>query len=51
MFLILFLTETQKKVAVLVKLFAQKHSTDFQAAVTSLPREQQAKLSAVLSAS
>uniref|UniRef100_A0A3Q3VV54 Importin N-terminal domain-containing protein n=1 Tax=Mola mola TaxID=94237 RepID=A0A3Q3VV54_MOLML len=42
-------TETQNNVAMLMKLFAQQHSADFQAAVTSLPGEQQAKLSVTIS--
>ncbi|XP_035512460.1 importin-4 [Morone saxatilis] len=44
-------TETQNTLAVLMKEFAQHHSADFQAAVTSLPGEQKAKLSAAISAS
>ncbi|XP_042366643.1 importin-4 [Plectropomus leopardus] len=44
-------TETQNTLAMLIKEFAQQHSADFQAAVTSLPGEQQAKLSAAVSAS
>ncbi|TMS09198.1 Importin-4 [Larimichthys crocea] len=44
-------TETQNTSALLMKEFAQRHSADFQAAVTSLPREEQAKLSAAISAS
>ncbi|XP_027129829.1 importin-4 isoform X1 [Larimichthys crocea] len=43
--------ETQNTSALLMKEFAQRHSADFQAAVTSLPREEQAKLSAAISAS
>lgn len=43
--------ETQKNVAMLMKQFAQQHSADFQAAVTSLPGDQQAKLSVAISAS
>lgn len=42
---------TKKKVALLVKQLAQQHSSEFQAAVGALPGEQQARLSAVLSAS
>ncbi|KAI3355136.1 hypothetical protein L3Q82_018012 [Scortum barcoo] len=41
--------ETQSTVAVLLKEFAQRHSADFQAAVTSLPGEQRATLSAAIS--
>ncbi|XP_041817240.1 importin-4 [Chelmon rostratus] len=44
-------TETQNTLAMLMKEFAQHHSADFQAAVTSLPGEQQARLSAAISAS
>uniref|UniRef100_A0A8C4E1M2 Importin 4 n=1 Tax=Dicentrarchus labrax TaxID=13489 RepID=A0A8C4E1M2_DICLA len=44
-------TETQNTLAMLMKEFAQHHSADFQAAVTSLPGEQKAKLSAAISAS
>ncbi|XP_061614614.1 importin-4 [Phyllopteryx taeniolatus] len=40
--------ETQKILATLLKQFAQQHLPDFQAAVTSLPGEQQAKLGAVI---
>lgn len=43
--------ETQNTVARLMKEFAQHQSADFQAAVTSLSEEQQAKLSATISAS
>ncbi|XP_075936701.1 importin-4 [Anarhichas minor] len=43
--------ETQHTVAVLMKDFAQHHSADFQASVTSLPGEQQATLNAAISAS
>ncbi|KAM8730911.1 importin-4 isoform 1-T1 [Acanthopagrus schlegelii] len=43
--------ETKTTSAMLIKQFAQHHSADFQAAMTSLPREQQAKLSAAISAS
>lgn len=43
--------ETQNTLVMLIKEFAQQHSADFQAAVTPLPREQQAKLSAAISAS
>ncbi|XP_074478181.1 importin-4 isoform X2 [Sebastes fasciatus] len=43
--------ETQHTSALLMKEFAQHHSADFQAAVTSLPGEQQAKLSAAIAAS
>ena len=35
----------------LMKLFAQHHAADFQAALTSLPEEQQAKVGASISAS
>lgn len=47
----LLFTETQTTSAMLIKQFAQHHSADFQAAMTSLPGEQQAKLSAAISAS
>lgn len=43
--------ETKSTLAMLIKEFAQQHSADFQAAVTSLPGEQQALLSAAISAS
>ncbi|KAM7370066.1 hypothetical protein PAMP_011351 [Pampus punctatissimus] len=43
--------ETQNTLAVLMKQFAQQHSADFQAAMTSLPGEQQAVLSAAIAAS
>lgn len=43
--------ECKNKVALLVRQFAQQHSSEFQAAVGALPGEQQAKLSAVLAAS
>ncbi|KAM6971252.1 importin-4 [Tautogolabrus adspersus] len=43
--------DTQNILAMLIKEFAQHHSADFQAAVTSLPREQQAKISATISGS
>ncbi|KAF1372872.1 hypothetical protein PFLUV_G00254400 [Perca fluviatilis] len=43
--------ETQNTLAMLIKQFAQQHSADFQKAVTSLPGEQQAKLSVAISAS
>ncbi|XP_057680233.1 importin-4 isoform X2 [Corythoichthys intestinalis] len=43
--------ETQKKIATLLNQFAQQHLSEFQAAATSLPGEQQAKLSAVIGAS
>nr|XP_046226676.1 importin-4 isoform X2 [Scatophagus argus] len=43
--------ETQNTSVMLMKQFAQHHSADFQAAVTSLPGEQQANLSAAISAS
>lgn len=42
--------ETQKTSVLLMNQFAQHHSAEFQAAVTSLPGEQQAKVSAVMSA-
>ncbi|XP_071341870.1 importin-4 [Trachinotus anak] len=41
----------QKTVATLIAQFSQHHSADFQSAVMSLPGEQQAKLSAAISAS
>lgn len=41
--------ETQNTVAELLKEFTQRHPADFQAAVTSLPGEQQATLSAAVS--
>ncbi|XP_035474891.1 importin-4 isoform X1 [Scophthalmus maximus] len=43
--------EAQCTAATLMREFAQRHSTDFQSAVMSLAGEQQAKLSAVISAS
>ncbi|TNN84731.1 Importin-4 [Liparis tanakae] len=43
--------DVQHTLAMLMKEFARLHSADFQAAVTSLPGEQQAKLSAAVSAS
>lgn len=43
--------ETQNTVAMLLKQFAQQQSADFQATMTSLPGEQQAKLCAAMSAS
>ncbi|XP_029935588.1 importin-4 [Myripristis murdjan] len=43
--------ETQNTLAVLMREFAQKHSAEFQGAVTSLPVEQQAKLTAAVPAS
>ncbi|XP_074549927.1 importin-4 [Halichoeres trimaculatus] len=43
--------ETKSTLAMLIKEFAQQHPADFQAAVTSLPGEQQALLSAAISAS
>ncbi|CAK6951906.1 importin-4 [Scomber scombrus] len=43
--------ETQNALAVLMKEFTQQHSADFQAAVTSLPGEQQAMLSAAIASS
>lgn len=43
--------DTQGTLVMLMKAFAQHHSADFQAAVTSLPGEQQAKLSSAISAS
>lgn len=42
--------ETQNTLALLMKQFSMHHSANFQAAVTSLPGEQQAKLSAAMSA-
>ncbi|XP_076017261.1 importin-4 [Genypterus blacodes] len=44
-------TETGSTLSTLVKQFAQHHSAEFQAAVTSLPVEQQARLSTAISAS
>lgn len=44
-------TETQSTLSMLMQQFAQHHSADFQAAVTSLPVEQQAKLSTAITAS
>uniref|UniRef100_A0A673B2Z8 Importin 4 n=1 Tax=Sphaeramia orbicularis TaxID=375764 RepID=A0A673B2Z8_9TELE len=41
----------QNTLVMLIKEFAQHHSADFHTAVTSLPGEQQAKLSAAISAS
>lgn len=43
--------EAQNTLVMLIKDFAQHHSADFHTAVTSLPGEQQAKLSAAISAS
>uniref|UniRef100_A0A3P9JT31 Importin 4 n=1 Tax=Oryzias latipes TaxID=8090 RepID=A0A3P9JT31_ORYLA len=43
--------ETQSMLVALIRQFAQNHSADFQAAVGSLPAEQQAKLCAAVSAS
>ncbi|XP_034718179.1 importin-4 isoform X4 [Etheostoma cragini] len=43
--------ETQNTLAMLIKQFALQHSADFQKAVTSLPGEQQAKLSVAVSSS
>uniref|UniRef100_A0AAQ4PWA2 Importin 4 n=1 Tax=Gasterosteus aculeatus aculeatus TaxID=481459 RepID=A0AAQ4PWA2_GASAC len=43
--------ETEHILVVLMKEFALQHSADFQAAVTSLPVEQQAKLGAAVSTS
>ncbi|XP_069007588.1 importin-4-like [Embiotoca jacksoni] len=43
--------ETQNTFVVLMRVFAQNHSADFNAAVTSLPAEQQTKLSAAVGAS
>ncbi|XP_041670064.1 importin-4 isoform X1 [Cheilinus undulatus] len=43
--------DTQKSVARLLNEFAQQHSAEFQVALTSLPGEQQAKISAAISAS
>ncbi|XP_077411011.1 importin-4 isoform X2 [Vanacampus margaritifer] len=42
--------ETQQILASLLKKFAQQHLADFQVAVNSLPREEQAKLSTVINA-
>uniref|UniRef100_A0A7N6A4C4 TOG domain-containing protein n=1 Tax=Anabas testudineus TaxID=64144 RepID=A0A7N6A4C4_ANATE len=44
------LIENQNALAMLMKELAQHHLADFQAAVSSLPAEQQAKLSAAISA-
>ncbi|KAJ0023043.1 hypothetical protein NQD34_015177 [Periophthalmus magnuspinnatus] len=41
--------ETQSTVALLLRQLAQQHSADFHTAVTSLPGDQQAKLSAAIS--
>ncbi|XP_071764952.1 importin-4 isoform X2 [Centroberyx gerrardi] len=43
--------ETQNTLAMLMREFTQRHSAEFQGAVTSLPAEQQAKLSAAIAAS
>ncbi|XP_017285372.1 importin-4 isoform X2 [Kryptolebias marmoratus] len=43
--------ETQKSLVFLLKAFAQKNGADFQAAVTSLPAEQQTRVHLVISAS
>ncbi|XP_071384445.1 importin-4 isoform X1 [Centroberyx affinis] len=43
--------ETQNTLAMLMREFTQRHSAEFQGAVTSLPAEQQAKLSAAMAAS
>uniref|UniRef100_A0A8C7WZC6 Importin 4 n=1 Tax=Oryzias sinensis TaxID=183150 RepID=A0A8C7WZC6_9TELE len=43
--------KTQSMLVALIRQFAQNHSADFQAAVGSLPAEQQAKLCAAVSAS
>ncbi|KAM9839184.1 importin-4 [Aulostomus maculatus] len=43
--------EAQTILVALMKEFAQRHTADFHAAVTSLPGEQQAKLSAAITAS
>ncbi|XP_051796126.1 importin-4 isoform X2 [Acanthochromis polyacanthus] len=43
--------ETQNAAVLLMKQFAQNHCAEFQAAVRSLPAEQQAKLSAAVTAS
>ncbi|XP_023131209.1 importin-4 [Amphiprion ocellaris] len=43
--------ETQNTAVLLMKQFAQNHCAEFQAAVRPLPAEQQAKLSAVVTAS
>ncbi|KAM7390672.1 hypothetical protein PAMA_008727 [Pampus argenteus] len=43
--------ETQNTLALLMREIARQHSADFQAAMTSLPGEQQAVLSAVIAAS
>ncbi|CAL8311802.1 unnamed protein product [Merluccius merluccius] len=44
-------TETQNHLVLLIRNFAQQHSAEFQGAVTSLPAEQQAMLSAAIIAS
>ncbi|XP_028288585.1 importin-4-like [Parambassis ranga] len=43
--------DTQETLVLLMKNLAQNHCADFQAAVTSLPAQQQASLSAVITAS
>nr|XP_020497292.1 importin-4 [Labrus bergylta] len=43
--------DSQNILAMLMKEFAQHHSADFQAAMTSLPQDQQAKISATISGS
>ncbi|XP_037550418.1 importin-4 [Nematolebias whitei] len=43
--------ETRRVLVVLLKAFVQKNGADFQAAVSSLPAEQQTKLQTVISAS
>ncbi|KAM4533641.1 importin-4 [Odontesthes bonariensis] len=43
--------ETQNTLVILMREFAQNHGADFQAAVSSLPAEQQARLGAAVSAS
>ncbi|XP_072234356.1 importin-4 [Leuresthes tenuis] len=43
--------ETQHTLVILMREFAQNHGADFQAAVSSLPAEQQARLGAAVSAS
>uniref|UniRef100_A0A1A7XB36 Importin 4 n=1 Tax=Iconisemion striatum TaxID=60296 RepID=A0A1A7XB36_9TELE len=43
--------ETRSTLGALMREFAQKHAADFQAAVSCLPAEQQAKLSAAISSS
>uniref|UniRef100_A0A673B807 Importin 4 n=1 Tax=Sphaeramia orbicularis TaxID=375764 RepID=A0A673B807_9TELE len=50
-FFCFFIETAQNTLVMLIKEFAQHHSADFHTAVTSLPGEQQAKLSAAISAS